>query len=78
MNAYAQTSRLAGLGYRRMQSVRSDYRNAARSRQEAHQRLCNLHAQGQDIHQAKQAADAAELLFWRLDQEFRRYQAFYA
>ena len=78
MHAYAQTSRRAGLGYRRMQSVRSDYRNAARSRQEAHQRLCDLHAQGRDIRQAQESAERADQLFWWLDHEFRRYQAFYA
>lgn len=78
MNLYAQTSCRAGLGYRRMQSVRSDYRKAARSRQEAHQRLCDLHAQGLDTRQAQELAGRADRLFWWLDHEFRRYQAFYA
>jgi hypothetical protein len=78
MNAYAQTSRRAGLGYRRMQTVRREYRQAAERRQATHERLCRLHAQGRDIRKAKEEADAAERLFWLLDHEFRRYQAFYA
>lgn len=78
MNTYARTSRLDGLGFRRMQSVRREYRDAARRRQETLQQLADLHAQGKDIRQAKQAAEAAERLFWRIDHEFRRYRAFYA
>jgi hypothetical protein len=77
MNYYAKTSRHAGQGFRRMQTVRRDYRAAAEARQAAHDRLCAIHAAGADITEAKQSAAQADSLFWHLDHSFRRYKAFY-
>jgi hypothetical protein len=77
MNAYQKTSKKTG-GYRAMTTVRREYREAAKARQTAHQRLCDLYVSGKDTTKAKTAADAADREFWCVDHEFRRYAAFYA
>jgi len=44
----------------------------------SYSRFCDLHAQGLDTRQAQENAERADRLFWTIDHEFRRFQAFYA
>jgi hypothetical protein len=77
MNPYAKTSNRTGLGFKTASKIRREYRDASRNLAKARDILMGLYSQGKDITKAKEVAEKAELVFWSMDHEARRYKFFY-